>query len=232
MKAINTSDYINTKYGKLTIIAYDRYEKNYHFFIVKCDCKRGTVKSVRLSDLKSNTIKSCGLCKGDLRNDNKQLYSKWKNMKDRCFNVNNKEYNCYGQRGITVCDEWKNSFENFYQWSIENGYKTNLTIDRIDNDKSYSPDNCRFVTLSENVRKRNLGHNYHGYNHIVAFPNNDVPFIIKNVREFCKNFNLENRSVYKVCNGVYKTHRGWYFKYLEHLSDEENLLLKGQETIM
>lgn len=83
----------------------------------------------------------------------------YKSMKSRCYNENNNRYYRYGKIGISVCDEWigKDGFINFYQWSIENGYSDNLTIDRKDNTCNYSPDNCRWVgyKIQENNKSNN-----------------------------------------------------------------------------
>ena len=95
---------------------------------------------------------------------NTKLYSVWCSMKSRCFNKNHKSYPYYGGRGIFVCDEWKDNFIPFYKWSIQNGYKEGMTIDRIHNDKMYSPDNCRWVSHKEQNRNysKNLMITYNG----------------------------------------------------------------------
>lgn len=84
-----------------------------------------------------------------------RLYHIWNGFRGRCLNPNNKDYKNYGGRGITICKEWNKS-ENFFKWALQNGYKDNLTLDRIDTNKSYSPNNCRWITSNEQQRnKRN-----------------------------------------------------------------------------
>ena len=88
---------------------------------------------------------------------NTRLYHIWTSMKQRCCNPNHKYYNLYGGRGISVCEEWLN-FEPFYEWAKASGYNDKLTIDRKDNDKGYSPDNCRWTTqkVQCNNRRNNV----------------------------------------------------------------------------
>lgn len=99
-----------------------------------------------------------------------RLYRIWLNMKQRCNNLNNKDYVHYGNRGIKVCTEWESSFDSFRKWAIENGYTTELTLDRKNNDRGYSPDNCRWVTRKEQVNNRsnNLTFTYKGITHTLA----------------------------------------------------------------
>ena len=105
------------------------------------DCGCGRKKSV------ADRNKSHGLSKHP-------LYKVWKNIKSRCFNKNSHHYIRYGARGITICDEWKNNFKSFYEWSISNGYNESLEIDRIDNNGNYDQSNCRFVTAEVNCQNR------------------------------------------------------------------------------
>lgn len=82
-----------------------------------------------------------------------KLYTCWKGMKARCYNLKISNYFRYGGRGIKVCNKWKNDFRVFRAWALANGYKENLTIDRIDNNGNYEPSNCQWITKEENSRK-------------------------------------------------------------------------------
>lgn len=81
-------------------------------------------------------------------------------MKDRCYKERDINYKNYGARGIIVCDEWLNSFDNFAEWSLKNGYKKGLEIDRIDNDGNYEPKNCRYVPMIINRRNKSTTQRY------------------------------------------------------------------------
>lgn len=122
----------------------------------ECQCLLcGGTCTVVTSKLKSGHTKSCGCLvnKHGFSNCNNRLYSIWIGMHSRCGNPNNKDFIIYGGRGITVCSEWS-EFLPFYEWSISHGYEDDLTIDRIDNYKGYSPSNCRWVTRADNNRNK------------------------------------------------------------------------------
>jgi len=113
--------------------------------ISSCGCLVLEINSKRMKE-NNIAIKTHGLTKHPLRHI-------WKAMIHRCYNENNKFYKNYGGRGVSVCDEWKQSVQIFYDWAIANGWVKGLSIDRIDNNKNYEPSNCHWITISENSRK-------------------------------------------------------------------------------
>lgn len=82
------------------------------------------------------------------------IYLRWSSIKQRCLNSKNHAYKDYGDRGITMCDEWKNNSKSFIDWCLSNGYSRELEIDRIDNNGNYEPSNCRFVTHKINIHNQ------------------------------------------------------------------------------
>lgn len=85
-----------------------------------------------------------------------RLYHIWNGMRHRCNNKNNPRYQDWGGRGINICNEWQHDFEKFVLWAIKNGYDDTLSIDRKNNDRGYSPDNCRWVTMHEQISNRRI----------------------------------------------------------------------------
>lgn len=98
------------------------------------------------------------------------LYNTWKNIKTRCYNSKCSDYKDYGLRGITVCDEWKNNFVEFFYWALKNGWEKGLTIERLNNDKGYSPDNCKWISMKEQSKNRRTNRQitYNGQTHTLA----------------------------------------------------------------
>ncbi len=138
------------------------------FGLYKCGfC--GTKFKANTYDIKSKNTKSCGCYQKKVSSElNKthglgytRLYNIWTEIKYRTLNPNFKQYNDYGGRGITICEEWKNDFMTFYEWARSNGYEENkgLSIDRINNDGNYEPDNCRWTTRVTQGRNRRIHKN-------------------------------------------------------------------------
>jgi hypothetical protein len=123
----------------------------------KCDC--GTIKEVHGTSLKSGASKSCGclLKEGKPRTHGltkHPLYKVWQRMKGCTESPTHQDYKYYGALGVTVCEIWRKDFYEFYKWSINNGYKRGLTIDRINCEGDYEPNNCRWITIQEQQRNK------------------------------------------------------------------------------
>ena len=113
----------------------------------------------------------------------KKLYDVWTKMKSRCYDLKAPSYKNYGARGISICYEWKEDFYKFYNWSLDNGYSDDLTIDRIDVNGNYCPENCRWVNMKiQQNNKRN--------NHLITYNNQT-----KTMQEWADNFNLNITTI-------------------------------------
>lgn len=152
--------WIGKKYGKLTVVKAVKKERG-TYWVVECEC--GAIKTVHPGDVKSGKTQSCGCLASESKRarmrkfehavaENKRLYGIYNGIKKRCYNKNEVRYKDYGGRGIKMADEWcepRRGFDEFVEWSIKNGYADDLSIDRIDVNGDYCPENCRWVTMKE-----------------------------------------------------------------------------------
>ena len=174
-------DLTGKRFGRLTVIerAEDRVRPGYKAPMWKCKCDCGKVIITYGALLRKGLTRSCGcyakerlpIANKKYEDEDRYLVERWRRIKGRCSKydpVHRKNYYC---RGIKVCKEWENDFYAFKEWAIHNGYSPELTIDRIDNDKGYSPDNCRWIPEKEqhrNVRS----------NHIVEYNGEKMPLVV------------------------------------------------------
>lgn len=181
-------------FGKLTVLAFaGKNGCGHNLWKCSCDCGKETI--VTIGHLRSGHTKSCGCgLREAVSKSHKthglagtRLYDIWSNIKCRCGNPKAINYERYGGRGITVCEEWKRSFESFKEWAFANGYKDDLTIERKDNNAGYSPDNCRWATVKEQGNnKRN--------NHLIEI-NGEVKTMTQWCEQYGKTYSLVRQRI-------------------------------------
>lgn len=164
---LNVNDICGKRFGRLVVIAPSPHKyKDGTRYICQCDC--GNTKEVRRTCLLKGFTKSCGCLRREYAVEHgtqmmtkhgwykSRPYRIWHLMIDRCENPNTEQYRNYGGRGIGVCREWRESPQAFCEWAVSNGYKDNLTLDRIDVNGNYEPSNCRWITIeNQQCNKRN-----------------------------------------------------------------------------
>lgn len=176
MHSNNFIDMKGKKYGRLFVVSYyGKDNNNKSKWLCRCDC--GNVCVVDGYRIRSGKTRSCGCLSYEVLKkksvthgmSRSKIYFVHNSMNERCFNKKNLNYRNYGGRGISVCDEWKgrDGFESFLKWSLENGYKDGLSIDRIDVNGNYEPSNCRWATQKEqlNNTRSNVILEYKGEEH-------------------------------------------------------------------
>lgn len=198
-----------TRFGRLTVVGLDHIRervdpkgrvRKLKYFLCKCVCGNNIV--TQASNLTSGDTKSCGCYSKECRKNclikfkthgksHTKLYERFRHIRERCYKKNSESYKYYGGRGIKVCEEWNKDFMSFYNWAISHGYEDGLTIDRIDVNGDYCPENCRWVTTAiQNTNKRN--------NNVVTIKGKkDI------LTNWCKKYNIARQCVYK------RLWRGW-----------------------
>lgn len=156
-------DLTGQQFGRLTVIRKDGKLGQQTAWLCRCEC--GNAVRLRTNALRSGNTRSCGCYAKEYQSMPKKyrngifidkLYKAWHAMIDRCTNSNNKSFSRYGGRGISVCNEW-NDYNAFAEWAIQNGYSEKLSLDRINNDGNYEPNNCRWTTMK--VQRNNTSSN-------------------------------------------------------------------------
>lgn len=160
------NDLTGQRFGRLTVLGLSpKKSGRKSYWVCQCDC--GNKHLVRSDSLTSGNVQSCGCLKKEQdkinltkfhrhKESHTKLHDAWLNMKARCNNKNVCSYPIYGGRGISVCDEWANSYEAFRDWSLDNGFEDNpeLSIERIDVNGNYEPSNCEWILWKEQVNNR------------------------------------------------------------------------------
>lgn len=183
-------DRVGQKFHMLTVIR--RMPKVDKITRWECRCDCGNIVYVTDTHLtrKNHCVKSCGCLRPKKHHmSNTKLYRIYSGMKNRCNNPSAQAYSDYGGRGIKVCDEWNDSFIPFNEWAIANGYSDELSLDRINNDGNYEPNNCRWVDMHEQATNRR--------NTLLVTYNNETKPLIDWCREFGINYTTARQRIYK-----------------------------------
>lgn len=201
-----SEDLTGKRFGRLCVTGFERMgTQGKSYWSCVCDC--GNKSIVERSALLSGGTTSCGCGQRDAVTthgmSDDPLYNSWRSMKHRCSSPNHESYERYGGRGITVCDDWV-KFENFRDWSLDNGYTPGLSIDRIDNNAGYYPENCRWADIYTQNNNMSSNHRvrYNGISHTVA--------------EWARIFNIRYRKLHdRICKGNMRDFEEYFRKQTE-----------------
>lgn len=193
-------DLTNKNFGEWLVLYRDEDHvtpKGFKFTAWRCRCSCGTERTVLANALLSGRSTSCG-CVHNAKQRNvarnnftthgeskSRLYKIWLGMKKRCYNQNSTNYKNYGNRGISVCDEWLEDYPKFKDWSLSHGYSDELTIDRINVNLGYCPENCRWVDLIAQANNRRNSRFY------------TIDGISKTIRGWADEYGIHNRRLYE-----------------------------------
>lgn len=204
---------VGKKFNMLVVV--DLEQSNPVVWKCRCDC--GNYTYVRTSNLKRGLVKSCGCLQqrgNPVHNlSNSRLYRIRAKIIRRCFCEDDPAYPRYGGRGITMCQEWRDSVESFVNWAYENGYRDDLTIDRIDNNGNYTPENCRWATSVEqaNNTRRNRVFTYNGKT--------------QNLKQWCDELGLNYSRIHS------RLTRGWDFEKAITTTDDVRFIKRKEECV-
>lgn len=229
---------INLKYGKLTLIDYI-YSSKENDFICKCKCNCGNIRYVTFNNLKSKVITDCGCSltfaiMEQYKQSKKRLRSIYNGMLRRCYSHNSYGYKYYGEKGIYVCSEWlgNNGFQRFYHWACQTGYADELTLDRKNPNKGYSPSNCRWKTIKEqqNNRKDNVFLIINGNSKTIAewAELYGIPYKIFHAKLLNSSLHYKKRKF----NFTFKYKRVSYNLQIENIFSKKSLTIIGRQDIM
>lgn len=172
-------DLVGQQFGFLTVLDSVDRRTNEGRRVWKCQCVCGNIVEKDTKALTTGDVRSCGCKRKELHNASEKvvkhgmsdtrIHKIWTSMRNRCTNKSNPAYKDYGARGISVCEDWE-SFEVFYQWAVATGYNDSLTIDRIDVNGNYCPENCRWATrqMQANNKRTSRRVQYNGEVHTVS----------------------------------------------------------------
>lgn len=148
-------DITDKRFGKLLVIKQSDQRNSSNDILWECICDCGNKKSITSGSLRHGSSKSCGCMQGRPTHGDSgtRIRAIWNNMMRRCYNESDRQYHRYGGRGIKVCIEWKDYFK-FKEWAYANGYRNDLTIERINVNKGYNPKNCKWATHKEQNNNR------------------------------------------------------------------------------